>query len=118
MSLLADYKRQLRVRSILLASHRKPSSKAWGWWLQLEIAKGLIPTTVLAFLALTEIYRVSEPVFLGSLALGGVWMIFVVGNAWSAFRRVNKKHIQMFEDAGVQYNWQDCLLGGRGRANG
>jgi hypothetical protein len=102
---LRRQRRRVRARSTLMASYRR-GSREWGRWLQWEIAKPLVPLTLLTLAHMVEWIAIPHTIFLLLLLACVSWMVFVWWNAWTAFQRMEKKRLALLEAAGVK-----CDLG-------
>src|SRR5690606_12959889 len=102
---LRNQRQRVRTRSVLLASYRR-GNQEWGRWLQWEIAKPALPLALLTALHTMEWIAIPRAIFLLMLLTYAIWMAFISWNAWSAFRRLDKKRLALLEASGVS-----CDLG-------
>jgi len=84
-----------------MASYRR-GNQEWGRWLKREIVKPVLPVALLTLPHMVGWIAIPEAVFLSILLACMVWMAFVCWNAWSAFRRLDKKRLSLLEASGVR----------------
>ena len=81
--------------------------------MQWEILKPLLPLALATLLHMVQWISIPHPLFILIVLTCLCWMSFVVLNAWSAFRRLDKRRLALLKDSGVDCNFGKAMTSRR-----